>query len=210
METFDREVCGFGWEAYQENKESRDLRDRFAKKLIVLSLLDDDPAFDLLIRLFWTYWCSWIRHQPNMDPNRMDHSEYYIIISAALSKAYRHRASFKGENAAGVPCRFFTWMHKILQNEYYRWLRCEIEQRKGKQDVSVRSKQKPQVDVARARELLRVMTAAKPLSGKLRLAYVLQAVRGLTYEELAGATTTRVQTLWWRVSTAKKQIGERQ
>lgn len=175
-------------------------------ELILRLQRGDEWAFQLLVRRFRKKLFS-IAFGITLDAE-----ESQDIVQEVFLQVYRSIDDFKGNASLS------TWLHRITVNRCLNWKRRWARRFQLKHHVSTgniddQPAKVPESDVptpetrmANAQTRQQIDNAMKMLSDQARAIFVLRELEGLSYEEIADATGTKIGTVRSRLFHARKRL----
>jgi RNA polymerase sigma-70 factor (ECF subfamily) len=174
-------------------------------ELIVRLQRGDEWAFQLLVRRFRKKLFS-IAFGITLDAQ-----ESQDIVQEVFLQVYRSIDDFKGNASLS------TWLHRITVNRCLNWKRRWARRFQwhhvstgNMDDQPAKAPESdlptPEARMANAQTRQQIDNALKMLSDKARAIFVLRELEGLSYEEIADATGTKIGTVRSRLFHARKRL----
>ena len=167
----------------------------------------DEWAFQLLVRRFRKKIFS-IAFGITLDVE-----ESQDIVQEVFLQAYRSIVTFRGDSSLA------TWLHRITVNRCLnwkrrwarrlKWMHVSIDDAEEYPVTELESDQPtPESRVANAQVRQQIDNALKMLPDQARTVFVLRELEGLSYEEIADTTGTKLGTVRSRLFHARKRLKE--
>ena len=176
-------------------------------ELILRLQRGDEWAFQLLVRRFRKKIFS-IAFGITLDAE-----ESQDIVQEVLLQVYRSIGSFRADASLS------TWLHRITVNRCLNWKRRWARRFKWLHVSTDSSDDQPAIEppselpspesrLAHAQTRQQIDNALKLLPEQARVVFVLRELEGLSYEEIAEATNTKLGTVRSRLFHARQRLKE--
>ena len=167
----------------------------------------DEWAFQLLVRRFRKKIFS-IAFGITLDAE-----ESQDIVQEVLLQVYRSIGAFRADASLA------TWLHRITVNRCLNWKRrwarrfrmLHVSTSNAPDEPAVEPESdlpSPETRLANAQTRSQIDKALKLLPEQARAVFVLRELEGLSYEEIADATGTKLGTVRSRLFHARKRLRE--
>ncbi len=167
----------------------------------------DEWAFQLLVRRFRKKIFS-IAFGITLDAE-----ESKDIVQEVLLQVYRSIGNFRADASLA------TWLHRITVNRClnwkrrwarrFKWMHVSTDSSVDQPAVEPESDQpSPESRLADAQTREQIENALKLLPEQARVVFILRELEGLSYEEIADATNTKLGTVRSRLFHARKRLKE--